>query len=183
MNPNDKQTTPPAFAGAPTPDKNAMAQMAAQAALKQNEEDAYQKRLAEKRAARAKVSAVGIDNPFDIPESYKDPRFHYMIVNDSPGRINTFQARGYELVTDSALANYLNQKAGDPIKFATGMHNPAWAYLMRIERELFEEDMEVQRKESEAKMQALGIAPKDLEFAQDAQVDGVNLKKNKIVTE
>lgn len=176
MNPNAK--TAPAFAGTPTPDdKNQMAQMAAQAALKQNEEDAYQKRLAEKRASRARVSAVGIDNPFDIPENMKDPRFHYMIVNDSPGRISMFKARGYEMVTDAALANYLNQKVGGPIKFATGMHDPAWAYLMRIEKELFEEDMEAQRKDSEAKMQALGIAPKDLEFAQDAQVSGVNLKK------
>lgn len=161
----------------PNDDKNQINQMAAQAALKQKEEDAYQKRLEEKRAARARVSAVGIDNPFDIPESYKDPRFHYMIVNDSPGRINTFKARGYELVTDKELAGYLNQKAGDPIKFATGMHDPAWAYLMRIEKELFEEDMEAQRRDSEAKMQALGIAPKDLEFAQDAQISGVNLKR------
>jgi hypothetical protein len=185
MNPNDKtQVTPPAFAGGATPDKNEMVQMAAQAALAQEKEDAYQKRLAEKRAARAKVSAVGIDNPFDIPESYKDPRFHYMIVNDSPGRVNMFKNRGYELVTDKDLAGYLNQKAGDPIKFATGMHDPAWAYLMKIEKELFEEDMEAQRKESEAKMQALGIAPKDLEFAQDAQVQGVNLKKpSKVITE
>ena len=168
----------------PNDDKNQMNQMAAQTALKQKEEEAYQKRLEEKRAARARVSAVGIDNPFDIPESYKDPRFHYMIVNDSPGRVNMFRARGYELVTDTNLAGYLNQKAGDPIKFATGMHDPAWAYLMRIEKELFAEDMEAQRKDSEAKMQALGIAPKDLEFAQDAQVSGVNLQKQpKIVTE
>ena len=104
----------------PNDDKNQMNQMAAQTALKQKEEEAYQKRLEEKRAARARVSAVGIDNPFDIPESYKDPRFHYMIVNDSPGRVNMFRARGYELVTDTNLAGYLNQKAGDPIKFATG---------------------------------------------------------------
>lgn len=179
------EKTAPAFAGTPTPDdKNQMAQMAAQAALKQTEEDAYQKRLEEKRAARARVSAVGIDNPFDIPENMKDPRFHYMIVNDSPGRISMFKARGYEMVTDSALANYLNQKVGDPIKFATGMHDPAWAYLMRIEKELFEEDMEAQRRDSDAKMQALGIAPKELEFAQDAQVSGVNLQKpSRIVTE
>lgn len=168
----------------PNDDKNQMNQMAAQTALKQKEEEAYQKRLEEKRAARARVSAVGIDNPFDIPESYKDPRFHYMIVNDSPGRVNMFRARGYELVTDASLAGYLNQKAGDPIKFATGMHDPAWAYLMRIEKELFEEDMEAQRRDSDAKMQALGIAPKDLEFAQDAQVSGVNLQKQpKIITE
>ncbi|MBO7345817.1 MAG: hypothetical protein J6U92_07775 [Clostridia bacterium] len=168
----------------PNDDKNQMNQMAAQTALKQKEEEAYQKRLEEKRAARARVSAVGIDNPFDIPESYKDPRFHYMIVNDSPGRVNMFRARGYELVTDASLAGYLNQKAGDPIKFATGMHDPAWAYLMRIEKELFEEDMEAQRRDSDAKMQALGIAPKDLEFAQDAQVSGVNLQKQpKVITE
>ena len=75
--------------------QNEAAQMAAQAAIEKQKEDAYQKRLEEKRAARAKVSAIGLDNPFDIPENMKDPRFHYMIVNDSPGRVNMFQARGY----------------------------------------------------------------------------------------
>lgn len=167
----------------PNDDKNQMNQMAAQAALKQKEEDAYQKRLAEKRASRARVSAVGIDNPFDIPESYKDPKFHYMIVNDSPGRINMFKARGYELVTDTELAGYLNQKAGDPIRFATGMHDPAWAYLMKIEKELYEDDMAAHHKDAQQKMQALGVAPKDLEFAQDAQVTGVQLKKPVITEE
>ena len=145
--------------------QNEEAQLAAQAALSKQKEDAYQKRLEEKRQARMKVSAVGLDNPFDIPENMKDPRFHYMIVNDSPGRVNMFQARGYELVVDKALAKYLNQREGEPIKFATGMANPAWAYLMKIEKELFEEDMEAERAAAEAKFQALGIAPEDLKFA------------------
>ena len=157
--------------------QNEAAQVAAQMALEKQKEDAYQKRLEEKRAARARVSTVGIDNPFDIPESMKDPRFHYMIVNDEPGRINLFKARGYELVTDKELALYLNQTAGDPIKFATGMSNPAWAYLMRVEKELFDEDISAEQQASEAKMQALGIAPKDLEFAKDAEVTGVHLQK------
>ena len=158
-------------------DKNQMAQMAAQAALEQQKKDDYQKRLEAKRAARAKVSAVGIDNPFDIPENMKDPRFHYMIVNDAPGRVNMFQARGYELVVDKNLAHYLNQNEGEPIKFATGMQNPAWAYLMKIEKELFEEDMEAERAAAEAKFQALGIAPEDLKFAKDASIEGVHLQK------
>lgn len=158
-------------------DKNQMAQMAAQAALEQQKKDDYQKRLEAKRAARAKVSAVGIDNPFDIPENMKDPRFHYMIVNDAPGRVNMFQARGYELVVDKDLAHYLNQNEGEPIKFATGMQNPAWAYLMKIEKELFEEDMDAERKAAEEKFQSLGIAPDDLKFAKDASIEGVHLQK------
>ena len=158
--------------------QNEAAQMAAQAAIEKQKEDAYQKRLEEKRAARAKVSAIGLDNPFDIPENMKDPRFHYMIVNDSPGRVNMFQARGYELVVDKALANYLNQREGEPIKFATGMANPAWAYLMKIEKELFEEDMKAEQEAAEAKFQALGIAPDDLKFAKDASIEGVHLQKD-----
>lgn len=158
--------------------QNEAAQMAAQAAIAKQKEDAYQKRLEEKRAARAKVSAVGLDNPFDIPENMKDPRFHYMIVNDAPGRVNMFQARGYELVVDKALANYLNQREGEPIKFATGMANPAWAYLMKIEKELFEEDMKAEQEAAEAKFQALGIAPDDLKFAKDASIEGVHLQKD-----
>lgn len=158
--------------------QNEEAQLAAQAALAKKEEDGYQKRLEEKRQARMKVSAVGLDNPFDIPENMKDPRFHYMIVNDSPGRVNMFQARGYELVVDKALAKYLNQREGEPIKFATGMANPAWAYLMKIEKELFEEDMEAERAAAEAKFQALGIAPEDLKFAKDANIEGVQLQKD-----
>jgi hypothetical protein len=159
--------------------QNEMAKMAAQAALAKQEEDNYQKRLEEKRKARAKVSAVGLDNPFDIPEEMKDPKFHYMIVNDSPGRVSLFQARGYELVTDKALARYLNQTEGDPVRFATGMANPAWAYLMKIEKELFEEDQERDRREAEEKFQSLGIAPEDLKFAKDASIDGVVLNKDK----
>lgn len=158
-------------------DKNETMKMAAQVALQKQEEDAYQKHLEEKRAARARVSAVGIDNPFDLPESFKDPRFHYMIVNDNPGRVSNFQARGYELVTDKKLAAYLNQKEGDPIKFATGMQEPAWAYLMRIEKELFEEDMAKIDEDTNKKMQSLGVAPGDLQFAEDAHVDGVELHK------
>lgn len=161
--------------------QNEAAQLAAQAALEKQKEDQYQKRLEAKRAARARVSTVGLDNPFDIPEHLKDQRFHYMIVNDSPGRINMFRAKGYDLVTDKELANYLNQKAGDPIKFATGMANPAWAYLMRIEKELFEEDQQKEREEAEAKFQSLGIAPQDLQFAKDVSVDGVKFDKENML--
>lgn len=161
--------------------QNEAAQLAAQAALEKQKEDQYQKRLEAKRAARARVSTVGLDNPFDIPEHLKDQRFHYMIVNDSPGRINMFRAKGYDLVTDKDLAVYLNQKAGDPIKFATGMNNPAWAYLMRIEKELFEEDQQKEREEAEEKFQSLGIAPQDLQFAKDVSVDGVKFDKENML--
>lgn len=161
--------------------QNLEAQEAAKMALEKQKEEAYQKRLQAKREARARVSTVGLDNPFDIPEHLKDPRFHYMIVNDAPGRINLFKSKGYDLVTDKDLANYLNQKAGDPIRFATGMANPAWAYLMRIEKELFQEDQDKEREEAEAKFQALGIAPQDLKFAKDVSVDGVKFKPEDMI--
>lgn len=161
--------------------QNLEAQEAAKMALEKQKEEAYQKRLQAKREARARVSTVGLDNPFDIPEHLKDPRFHYMIVNDAPGRINLFKSKGYDLVTDKDLANYLNQKAGDPIKFATGMANPAWAYLMRIEKELFQEDQDKEREEAEEKFQALGIAPQDLKFAKDVSVDGVKFKPEDMI--
>lgn len=154
---------------------------AAQAALDKQKEDDYEKRLAEKRARRQRVSAIGIDNPFDVPERFRDKRFHYAIINDRPGHIADLQSRGYELVTDKALAEYLNQKPGDPIKFATGMDNPAWAYLMRIEEELFQEDQRTWQEEADAKMQALGEAPTGLAFAKDAQIDGINLQKENVL--
>lgn len=161
--------------------QNLEAQEAAKMALEKQKEEAYQKRLQAKREARARVSTVGLDNPFDIPEHLKDPHFHYMIVNDAPGRINLFKSKGYDLVTDKDLANYLNQKAGDPIKFATGMANPAWAYLMRIEKELFQEDQDKEREEAEEKFQALGIAPQDLKFAKDVSVDGIKFKPEDMI--
>lgn len=156
---------------------NQMAQQAAQVALKQQAADARQKKIDEKRAMRARVSAIGVDNPFDIPAHLLDPSMHYAIINDRPGHIADMQARGYELVKDKSIAEYLGQKVGDPIKFATGMASPAWAYLMYIEKELFEEDqMSWQEKNAEV-MSALGNAPKELQFAKDASLTGVNLQK------
>lgn len=152
-------------------------QTAAKAALEKQAQDDYQKRLEEKRARRARVSSVGIDNPFDVPERFKDKRFHYAIINDRPGHISEMENRGYELVRDKDLAVYLNQKPGDPIKFATGMDNPAWAYLMRIEEELFQEDQRSWQEQADEKMAALGNAPTGLTFAKDAQVEGVHLQK------
>ena len=156
---------------------NQMAQQAAQAALKKQEVDARQKRIEEKRAQRARVSAIGVDNPFDIPSHLLDQSMHYAIINDRPGHIADMQARGYELVKDKAIAEYLGQKVGDPIKFATGMTNPAWAYLMYIEKELFEDDQKSWQEKNLEVMSALGVAPKELQFAKDASLTGVNLQK------
>ena len=156
---------------------NQMAQQAAQAALKQQAVDARQKKIEEKRAQRARVSAIGVDNPFDIPAHLLDSSMHYAIINDRPGHVADMQARGYELVKDKAIAEYLGQKPGDPIKFATGMTNPAWAYLMYIEKELFEDDQKSWQEKNMEVMSALGNAPKDLCFAKDASLTGVNLQK------
>lgn len=160
---------------------NQMAQQAAQAALEQQKIDERQKRLEEKRARRARVSAIGVDNPFDIPAHMLDPTMHYAIINDRPGHIADMQARGYEMVCDKKMAEYLGQKPGDPIKFATGMTNPAWAYLMYIEKELFEEDQMTWQQKNDETMNALGMAPGELKFAKDASITGVNLQKEEIL--
>lgn len=161
-------------------------QIAAQEALiKQQENKAekeYQERLAKKRAMRANVSAAGIDNPFDVPERFLDPRFHYCIVNDKPGRVSGLEARGYELVKDPELAKYLNQKPGEAIKFATGQDNPAWAYLMRIEEELFQEDQAQMQLLADEKMQQLKDAPKGLKFDKSASITDVALNKEETLT-
>lgn len=162
-------------------------QIAAQEALaKQQESKAekeYQERLARKRAMRAGVSAEGIDNPFDVPSRFLDKRFHYCIVNDKPGRISGLEARGYELVKDPELAKYLNQKPGEAIKFATGQDNPAWAYLMRIEEELFQEDQEAMQALADEKMQQLVKAPKGLKFDKSASITDVALDKTEILSD
>lgn len=160
---------------------NQMAQQAAQAVLEQQKVDERQKRLEEKRALRSRVSAIGVDNPFDIPAHMLDPTMHYAIINDRPGHIADMQARGYEMVRDKKIAEYLGQKPGDPIKFATGMTNPAWAYLMYIEKELFEEDQMTWQQKNDETMNALGMAPGELKFAKDASVTGVNLQKEEIL--
>lgn len=160
---------------------NQMAQQAAQAVLEQQKVDERQKRLEEKRALRSRVSAIGVDNPFDIPAHMLDPTMHYAIINDRPGHVADMQARGYEMVRDKKIAEYLGQKPGDPIKFATGMTNPAWAYLMYIEKELFEEDQMTWQQKNNETMNALGMAPGELKFAKDASVTGVNLQKEEIL--
>ena len=162
-------------------------QIAAQEALaKQNtnkaEED-YAKRLEAKRKLRASTSAEGIDNPFDVPERFRDPRFHYCIVNDKPGRISGLEARGYVLVRDKALAAYLHLKEGEPIRFATGMDNPAWAYLMRIEEELFQEDQQAMQTIADEKMLQLQNSPEGLKFDKSANVSEVELNKGELLAD
>ena len=162
-------------------------QIAAQKALeeqnKKKVEDSYEARLAEKRKLRASTSAEGIDNPFDVPERFRDPRFHYCIVNDKPGRISGLEARGYELVRDKALAAYLHLKEGEPIRFATGMDNPAWAYLMRIEEELFQEDQQAMQSIADEKMQQLQKSPEGLKFDKSASVSEVELDKGEVLAD
>ena len=160
---------------------NQMAQQAAQVALEQQKADERQKKLDAKRAMRSRVSAIGIDNPFDVPNHLLDPTMHYAIINDRPGHIADMQARGYEFVKDKRIAEYLGQKQGEPIKFATGMTNPAWAYLMFIEKELFEEDQKTWQEKNDSAMSALGVAPGELKFAKEASLTGVNLQKDEIL--
>lgn len=162
-------------------------QIAAQEALaKQNSkkvEETKEDILAKKRARRAGISAEGIDNPYDVPERFRRPGFHYCIVNDKPGRIAYMESRGYDLVRDPELARYLNLKQGEPIKFATGQDNPAWAYLMRIEEELFQEDQDAMQSMADEKMARLQKAPDELKFDKSSSVTGVELDKSELLVD
>lgn len=160
---------------------NEKIQTAAAAELERQAEEKRLARIEEKRKTRARVSAIGVDNPFDIPKHMLDPKMHYAIINDKPGHISDMKRRGYEFVINKELAEYLRLKPTDPIKFATGMTDPAWAYLMYIEQELFEEDQAALRSKNDEMMATLGEAPEGLKLAKDAHVDGVDIQKGEVL--
>jgi len=71
-----------------------------------------------------------------------DPDFHYHIVNDKPGRVNSFEKAGYEIVEgvneDQLKGTAASNQLGKTAAFDVG--GGETAYRMRIPRKLWEED-------------------------------------------
>lgn len=115
----------------------------------------YEKKLKEKRAARKQIEDNSRD-PLAFIVPYMDKRFVYHLFNDTPGRINNMRMRGWELVFDEKIAKLSGQNdIKGPVKIATGLSNCQEAYLMRIEKELYEEDVAMKNKINREKIAAI----------------------------
>ena len=125
-----------------------------------DEEEKYQKRLAEKRKARSSFND-DMESPLAFLKPYidKDTRFEYHLFNDKPGRIKSMMTKGWELVYDEELAKLTGQAdIKGPVEVPTGLHDssePTTAYLMKIEKELFEEDKAKKLKINQDKMDSI----------------------------
>lgn len=153
------------------------AQLAAQKAKEEKEQQEYEKKLAEKRRAREALSSSGMDDPFAVPAHLLDNRFHYAIVNDRGNNLSKHLAAGYEFVEDTKISTAMGIKEKGPVKLSTNMSDPKWAYLMRIEKELYEEDQARQINCAKAAYSKLEKAPEKLNFSKKAQADGLTLDK------
>lgn len=141
----------------------------------------YEKRLAEKRKKREALSSIGLDDPFAIPQDLLDPRFQYVIVNDKGNSLSTKQAMGYEFVEDSRIATAMGLTEKGVIKFSTGMSDPKWAFLMRIEKELYKEDQDRINERAIKQYKQLEAAPDGLKFSKNANVSDLPLDKSETV--
>lgn len=77
------------------------------------------------------------------------PGYHLHILNDVPGRLDQALAAGYEFVSQDEVGGVANNVVsrntdlGDKVRFLVGVganNEPMYAYLMKIEQDLYEED-------------------------------------------
>jgi len=98
------------------------------------------KRISVYEANRNKIGVDGLDK-----ENY-----YYRWVNDTEGRIAMFLSAGYEFVdkTGNKVGDGgVDQVNGTSSKYSQGMGGGITAYLMRLPRDLYEEDQK--RKQAE----------------------------------
>lgn len=157
------------------------AQLAAQKAKEEKEQKEYEDRLQKKRAAREALSSSGMDDPFAVPQHLLDSRFHYAIVNDRGNNLSRHLAAGYEFVEDPKISAAMGIKEKGPVKLSTNMSDPKWGYLMRIEKELYEEDQARQFQSAESAYSKLEKAPEKLAFTKSAEADGLKLDKTEML--
>ena len=88
---------------------------------------------------------LGKRNILTVTKDEKDPDYEYRFVNDKDGRVNMFRDAGWEVVDRAGLqvgdpnAGVGNQ-VGSVVSKSVGKGNVA--YLMKIKKELYEEDQE-----------------------------------------
>lgn len=105
---------------------------------------------------------VPVSGPRDILTVYgKDPNYVYRFVNDQNNRIARFQRGGWEIVTDDLEVGAprvgVPSSEGSPIKVSVG--GAIQAYLMRIMRELFDEDQAKKANQIDEIEKAIKDAP------------------------
>lgn len=134
------------------------------------EEEARAKKLAEKRARRSEMLNSDMDSQLAKFKPYvdKEPGFVFRFFNDKPGAIIKRKAMGWELVYDEEMANVSGQSdKKSAVQIPTGYSDPAKglvAYLMKIERELYEEDQERKRLINQEKMYSIHNIEKEERF-------------------
>jgi hypothetical protein len=80
----------------------------------------------------------------------KEPGFSYRIVNDVGDRIESFKARGYEVVEDQTVQVgdrrvAIPTREGSPVQVSVG--GGTKGYLMRIKDEWYKEDQATKERE------------------------------------
>lgn len=141
------------------------------------EEEERAKKLAEKRARRTEMLNSDMDSQLAKFKPFidKDPGFVYRFFNDKPGAIIKRKALEWELVYDEEMASVSGQSdKKSPVQIPTGFNDPAKglvAYLMKIERELYEEDQERKRLINQEKVDSIHNMSND-KFEDKIKIEG-----------
>lgn len=86
----------------------------------------------------------------------KDPDFNYRIVKEKPGRVDKFQAAGYEMVTHAVEIGSTGERdtsLGTPVRINLGRGDTG--YLMRQPKEYFDEDQAAKEMELRSREESL----------------------------
>lgn len=130
-------------------------------AVGSEEDEVKAAKLAEKRAKREAALNEDMDSSLAKFKPFidKDPGFEYHFFNDKPGEIQKRETLGWELVFNEEMAAVSGQTdRKSPIQIPTGFTDPqlgVTAYLMKIEKELFEEGKALKEKINKEKMDSI----------------------------
>ena len=125
------------------------------------EDKAKAAKLAEKRAKREAALNEDMDSSLAKFKPFidKDPGYEYHFFNDKPGEIQKRETLGWDLVFSEEMAAVSGQTdKKSPIQIPTGFTDPqlgVTAYLMKIEKELFEEGKALKEKINKEKMDSI----------------------------
>ena len=130
-------------------------------AVGSEEDEAKAAKLADKRKKREAALNEDMDSSLAKFKPFidKDPGFEYHFFNDKPGEIQKRETLGWELVFNEEMAAVSGQTdRKSPIQIPTGFTDPqlgVTAYLMKIEKELFEEGKALKEKINKEKMDSI----------------------------
>jgi len=116
----------------------------ARVSREQLEKENRPKRVPVSEANRNKLYVAGLDQE----------NFVYRWVNDKDGRLAIFLGAGYEFVDQNGNAvgdGGVDNSTGTSSKFTKGVGGGVTAYLMRIPRDIWEEDQKTKEKEIKEK--------------------------------